>query len=83
MKLQNSQSTSEGFLFAILKKGPDLDESMFDTITKEKRYFDAKGVTYVIGGSTDFPIDTEGPNFQSYLKMSKERAAVVKTLKAI
>ena len=83
MKLQNSQSTSEGFLFAILKKGPDLDESMFDTITKEKRYFDAKGITYVIGGSTDFPIDTEGPNFQSYLKMSRERASVVKTLKAI
>ncbi|ERK28973.1 hypothetical protein [Clostridium intestinale] len=83
MKLQNSQSTSEGFLFAILKKGPNLDESMFDTITKEKRYFDAKGITYVIGGSTDFPIDTEGPNFQSYLKMSRERASVVKTLKAI
>lgn len=83
MKLQNSQYTGEGYLFAILKKGPDLDESMFDTVTKEKRYFDARGITYVIGGPTDLPIDTEGPNFQSYIKMSKERASVVMTLKAI
>ena len=83
MKLQNSQYTGEGYLFAILKKGPDLDESMFDTVTKEKRYFDARGITYVIGGPTDLPIDTEGPNFQSYITMSKERASVVMTLKAI
>ena len=83
MKLQNSQSTSEGFLFAILKKGPDLNEDHFDRVGTDKRYFESKGITYVIGGPTDLPIDTEGPNFQSYIKMSKERPSVIKTLKAI
>ncbi len=83
MKLQNSQYTSEGYLFAILKKGADLNEDHFDRVGTDNRYFESKGITYVIGGPTDLPIDTEGPNFQSYIKMSKERPSVIKTLKAI
>ncbi|MNP10186.1 hypothetical protein D3C76_1023260 [compost metagenome] len=83
MKLQNSQYTGEGYLFAILKKGADLNEDHFDRVGTDNRYFESKGITYVIGGPTDLPIDTEGPNFQSYIKMSKERPSVIKTLKAI
>lgn len=72
----------DGKLFGIIKKSDDLDEDYFNTIGKQ-RYFEAKGITYVIGGPTDVNFPEDHSEFNVFLKMTDECVDVLKTLKVI
>jgi tetratricopeptide (TPR) repeat protein len=78
----NIQDQGSGFLFTVLKNTPELSDHL-DTVSDKMRYFKAKGVTYIIGGPTDMPFDSNHPEFQTYLKMTREKAQVVETLKGL
>jgi len=79
----NKNALGGGFLFGILKRSDNLDESTFDTVSRKTRYFNAKGIAYVVGGPTDVNFDDNDPEFNVFLKMSKESGKVVETLKNI
>ena len=78
----NIQDQGSGFLFTVLKNTPDLSDQL-DTVSYKMRYFKAKGITYIIGGPTDMPFDSNHPEFQTYLKMTREKPQVVETLKGL
>jgi hypothetical protein len=82
-KPSSENTVGSGFLFGVLKKSDNLDESTFDTVSSKVRYFTAKGITYVVGGPTDVNFDENDPEFNVFLKMSKESAKVVETLKGL
>lgn len=69
-----------GLLFRIVKKTPNLDEGMLDTINGAKRYFTAKGTTFVIGGPTDVNFPENNPEFGTYRQLSSESASVINTI---
>jgi tetratricopeptide (TPR) repeat protein len=71
-----------GFLFGVIKKSDNLDESHFDTVSRKIRYFKAKGITYVVGGPTDVNFSENHPEFNVFINMSREAAQVVETLKS-
>ncbi len=83
VKSPNSDNIYYGLLFAILKKGSGLNEDYFDTIPNGKRYFEAKGISYVIGSTTGIPIPEDDPSYELWRKMYRESGAVTKTLKAL
>lgn len=70
----------DGWLFSITKKSKDLDEDIFD-IVSATRYFEAKGVTYVIGGPSGLSFSDSNPEFNTFMKMHTEIPKVIKTLK--
>lgn len=83
-KPNNNRTTlGAGFLFGVIKKSADLDESTFDTVSYKMRYFDAKGITYVIGGPSDVNFSDTDPEYNIFQKMSKEAKEVVQTLKSL
>lgn len=69
-----------GLLFRIVKKTPNLDEGMLDIINGAKRYFTAKGITFVIGSSTDVNFPENNPEFGTYRQLSSESASVINTI---
>ena len=69
-----------GLLFRIVKKTPNLDEGSLDTINGTKRYFTAKGTTFVIGGPTDVNFPENNPEFSTYRKLSSECSSVINTI---
>lgn len=82
-KPQEKVEDGQGRLFTLInKKSPNLHEDTLDTIS-DQRYFDAKGVTYVIGGPTDINFPEDHPEFNTFLKMGGERKEVLSTLKII
>lgn len=81
-KPNKDENKGYGLLFAIIKKGPDLDENHFDTVSKNIRYFNAKGITYVVGGPTDFNFDEKHPEVNVFMKMSREAGTVAETIKS-
>lgn len=74
--------SSEGFLFSVTKYKSKEDENFKDTVGS-KRFVTAKGVKYIIGGPTDFPIGDGEKNMKLYLKLSNEKYGVASTIKAI
>lgn len=81
-KAKSKKSLGAGMLFTIVKKTKSLDESTLDTIPG-KRYFKAKGITYVIGGPTDVNFSGVNSDNKTFSRMNSERSKVLKTLKAI
>ncbi|MHC1682958.1 MAG: hypothetical protein AB6733_08425 [Clostridiaceae bacterium] len=71
-----------GLLFAIIKKCPNLDEGHFDRVSKNIRYFKAKGITYVVGGPTDFNFDEKHQEVNVFVHMTREVEKVVETIKS-
>ncbi|MGH4123433.1 MAG: hypothetical protein ACREV6_10960 [Clostridium sp.] len=72
-----------GKLFAFTNKNSvNFYEDSFDTVC-DQRYFEAKGVTYVIGGPTDVNFPEDHSEFNTFLKMKGELKEALKTLKII
>ena len=71
-----------GLLFKIVKRGPDVNEDVLDSVGGP-RYFTAKGVKYVIGGPTDVNFPEDNPEFNTFEHMTKQCAGVTSTLKNI
>lgn len=81
VKQQRGTDSNQGFLFSILKKGVR-DEAFMDTVGS-KRYVKAKGITYVIGGPTGLGMSESNPDFNIYLKLSREKYSVASSVEAI
>lgn len=77
---ENPQGT--GFLFGVLKKGDNLEENTFDTVSTKVRYFNANSITYVVGGPTGLSFDDKYPEYPVFYKVMKEISEVVETLKS-
>lgn len=70
-----------GFLFGIINKSSkDLHEDTFDTVCN-KRYFETKDATYVIGGPTDIGFPDNNKEYTTYKKLRLEIPDIIKTLK--
>lgn len=72
-----------GRLFEIVKKTPDVNEAVLDTISGAKRDFATKGVTFVIGGPTDVAFPPDNPEYSTYKQLSSERSSVINTIESI
>lgn len=81
-KAKNKKSSGQGMLFTIVKETKSLNEDALDTIPG-KRYFKAKGITYVIGGPTDVNFSGVNSDNKTFSRMNSERSKVLKTLKTI
>jgi hypothetical protein len=82
-KPQEKVEAGYGRLFTLINKNsPNLHEDSLDTIC-DQRYFEAKGVTYVIGGPTDINFPENHAEFNVFLKMNGERKEVLNTLEII
>lgn len=69
----------EGLLFEIIRLTPSSEE--FLDFIGNKRYFSAKGVTYVIGGTTGLSYPPDYSDFSSFKQLSESRAIALSTLK--
>jgi len=76
-----SNRVAGGLLFEIVKRSPDFDESMSDSIGK--RYITAKEVTYIIGGPMDVGFPPNHPEYNIYRQLASELSAVSLTIKSI
>lgn len=72
-----------GRLFEVVKKTPDVNEGVLDTISGAKRYFIVKGVTFVIGGPTDVGFPPDNPEYSTYKQLSSERSTVINSIQSI
>ncbi|MEW8956998.1 hypothetical protein [Clostridium sp.] len=72
----------EGWLFSITKKTGDKDKEYYDSVGPAKT-FQVNGVTYLIGGPTDFPLLEDHPELNKFHEMMKERPKVVTTIKVL
>ncbi|GIM30364.1 hypothetical protein CPJCM30710_30300 [Clostridium polyendosporum] len=78
---QKTDNSGSGLLFAIINKASkDFNENFFDTIS-DKKYFEAKGAIYFIGGPTDIGFNENNPEFSTYRKLKSEVPNVIKTIK--
>lgn len=78
---KGNSDSNQGFLFSILKKGV-ANEDFMDNVGS-KRYVKAKGITYVIGGPTGLGMSESNPDFNIYLKLSREKYSVASSVKTI
>ncbi|WP_027634466.1 hypothetical protein [Clostridium hydrogeniformans] len=72
----------EGWLFLITKKTEDNEEEHYDGVGSPKT-FEAKGITYLTGGPTDFPFLEDHPELNKFREMMSERSKVISTIKVL
>lgn len=78
---QKTTDSGSGLLFTIINtKSKDFHEGSLDTFPG-KKYFEAKGATYFIGGTTDIGFNENHPEYSIYKKLRSEVPNIIKTIK--
>lgn len=82
--LYKSSSNIEGYgtLFMIYEYKPD-KEQFIDTIYGAKRFIEAKGKKYIIGGPTGLGYSDTESDFNEYYKLSNERKDVINSIQLL
>jgi hypothetical protein len=80
LKPKTKLKYGNGWLFSILKKTKNLDESRYDSVCSKKE-IKIKGNTYFIGGPTDIGVSEKDPEFLTYKKLKQQIPTVVNSIK--
>lgn len=81
-KAKNMPANCQGILFEIIKKTPETNEDIIDTIGGAPRYITAGNTKFVIGRTTGIDFPDSSNEFNDYLAMEKKVSEVINTLQS-